>query len=184
MPRRPTVRRPPDSLPPASPTTALPPPTASAPPASERVSASAHALPLSQQRHCQTRLPSAPTPPQDPALLVYIPQDRSTNCRARSYFHCAPMSPTRPTMSCSCNNKTNVVSTTRPTLYQTTSATGPDVEPWLIVAHVVATAYVVAPEGLVWVHLLMNLDIALTRIRIITKYNDALLILRCFHTVS
>ena len=60
--------------------------------------------------HCQTRLPSAPTPPQDPALLVYIPQDRSTNCRARSYFHCAPMSPTRPTMSCSCNNKTNVVS--------------------------------------------------------------------------
>ena len=110
MPRRPTVRRPPDSLPPASPATALPPPTASAPPASERVSASAHALPLSQQRHCQTRLPSAPTPPQDPALLVYIPQDRSTNCRVRSNFHCAPMSPTRPTMSCSCNNKTNVVS--------------------------------------------------------------------------
>ena len=110
MPRRPTVRRPPDSPPTASPTTTLPPPTASAPPASERVSASAHALPLSQQRHCQTRLPSAPTPPQDPALLVYIPQERSTNCRARSYFHCAPMSPTRPTMSCSCNNKTNVVS--------------------------------------------------------------------------
>jgi hypothetical protein len=94
-----------------------------------------------------------------------------------------PLTPTRPTTSCSCNNKTiSATTSTAPT------AIGPDVDlatcyPCTRNCPALATVHALATVGLVREQLLMYLNKALIRIRKITKYNDALLMLRCFrHT--